>query len=153
MLMSYKDKEFRNVSSGDLGLEPDANDEQVKAAEQEHKELFEFMKETLADKVTAVKASTRLKTHPVCLSAEGDVSIEMEKVLNAMPNSQEVKADKVLEVNTSHEVFQSLKNAFEQDREKVKLYTNLLYNQALLIEGLPLSDPLEFTNDICKIMV
>jgi len=152
MLMNYKDKEFRNVSSGDLGIEADAKDEEAKAAESDNKELFDYMKEVLADKVKAVKASTRLKSHPVCLSAEGDVSIEMEKVLSAMPNSQEVKADKVLEVNTSHQVFQSLKGAYEQDKEKLKLFTNLLYNQALLIEGLPIADPLEFTNDICKIM-
>ena len=153
MLMKYKDKEFRNVSSGDLGIEGEANEEKAKAAESDNKELFEFMKEVLGDKIQSVKASTRLKSHPVCLSAEGDVSIEMEKVLNAMPNSQEVKASKVLEVNTEHEVFASLKAAFEQDKDKLKLYTNLLYNQALLIEGLPIADPVEFTNDICKIMV
>lgn len=77
----------------------------------------------------------------------------MEKILNAMPNNQEVKADKVLEINIHHEVFQSLKDAYEKDKEKLNLYTNLLYNQALLIEGLPVSDPVEFTNDICKVMV
>lgn len=153
MLMKYKDKEFRNVSSGDLGIDAEANEEKAKAAESDNKELFTFMKEVLGDKVQSVKASTRLKSHPVCLSAEGDVSIEMEKVLSAMPNSQDVKANKVLEVNTEHDVFTSLKQAFEQDKDKLKLYTNLLYNQALLIEGLPISDPVEFTNDICKIMV
>ena len=153
MLISYKDKEFRNVSGGDLGIEPSADDEQAKQADADNKELFDFMKEVLGDKVKAVKASTRLKSHPVCLSAEGEVSIEMEKVLRSMPLSQNVKADKVLEVNTGHEVFQSLKSAYEQDQEKLKLYTNLLYNQALLIEGLPIDDPIEFTNNICKIMV
>lgn len=152
VLMSYKDKEFRNVSSGDLGIEKDGDDEQAKAAEKDHKELFEYMKGVLGEKVKAVKPSTRLKTHPVCLSAEGEVSIEMEKVLSAMPNSQGIKAEKVLEVNTSHAVFESLKTAFENDKEKLELYTNLLYNQALLIEGLPIEDPLQFTNDICKIM-
>ena len=101
----------------------------------------------------SVKASKRLKTHPVCLSTEGEVTIEMEKILNAMPNNQNVKAEKVLEINMNHEVFQSLKDAFEKDKEKLNLYTSLLYNQALLIEGLPIQDPVEFTNDICKIMV
>lgn len=153
MLNKYKDKEFKNVSSGDLGIEADANDEQAKKAEAENKELFEYMKKVLADKVKAVKASTRLKSHPVCLSAEGEVSIEMEKVLSAMPNSQDIKADKVLEVNPNHEVFQALKDAFEHDKEKLELYTNLLYNQALLIEGLPIADPLAYTNDVCKLMV
>ena len=95
----------------------------------------------------------RLKSHPVCLSTDGEISIEMEKILNAMPDNQNVKADKVLEINVNHEVFQSLKDAFENDKEKLDLYTNLLYNQALLIEGLPIQDPVEFTNDICKIMV
>jgi len=153
VLMQYKDKEFRNVSGGDLGIETGSDNEQAKQANEDNKELFEFMKDVLGDKVKAVKASTRLKSHPVCLSAEGEVSIEMEKVLRTMPVSQGVKAEKVLEVNTGHEVFQSLKAAYEQDQEKLRLYTNLLYNQALLIEGLPIEDPIEFTNNICKIMV
>ncbi|MGE6259845.1 molecular chaperone HtpG [Heyndrickxia sporothermodurans] len=152
MIMNYKEKEFKSVSSGDLGIEEES-EKQTESEEKENKDLLEFMKEALADKVKAVKVSKRLKTHPVCLTADGEVSIEMEKVLNAMPNNQNVKADKILEVNANHEVFQSLKAAFEQDKDKVKLYTNLLYNQALLIEGLPIQDPVEFTNDICKVMV
>lgn len=152
MLMNYKEKEFKSVSSGDLGIEEES-EKQTETEEKENKDLFDYMKEVLADKVKAVKISKRLKTHPVCLTAEGEVSIEMEKVLNAMPNNQNVKADKILEVNANHEVFQALKTAFEQDKDKVKLYTNLLYNQALLIEGLPIQDPVEFTNDICKVMV
>ena len=87
------------------------------------------------------------------MATEGDISIEMEKILAAMPDNQNIKADKVLEINKNHEVFQSLKEAFENDKEKLDLYTKLLYNQALLIEGLPIQDPVEFTNDICKIMV
>lgn len=153
MLMKYKEKEFKSVSSGDLGIEPDEKDKESSAEENENKELFEAMKQILSDKVKNVRASKRLKSHPVCLSTEGEVTIEMEKVLNAMPNSQEIKADKVLEINIHHDVFQALKNAYEKDKEKLNLYTNLLYNQALLIEGLPVSDPVEFTNDICKVMV
>lgn len=153
MLMQYKEKEFKSVASGDLGLESEAEEKEAKAEESENKELFEHMKSLLGDKVKAVKASKRLKSHPVCLSAEGEVSIEMEKILKAMPNNQDVKADKVLEINVNHEVFRSLKSAYENDKEKLNLYTNLLYNQALLIEGLQVSDPVEFTNDICKIMV
>ncbi|MBB2482242.1 molecular chaperone HtpG [Bacillus sp. APMAM] len=152
MLMNYKEKEFKSVSSGDLGIEED-NKETTESEQKENKDLFDFMKEVLADKVKDVKVSKRLRTHPVCLTAEGDLSIEMEKVLNAMPNNQNIKAEKVLEINVNHEVFQSLKNAFENDKDKLKLYTNLLYNQALLIEGLPIGDPVEFTNDICKVMV
>jgi molecular chaperone HtpG len=150
MLEKYKGKEFKSVTSGDLGI--DTDDKQKKEETKEDKALFDFMKDVLGDKVKAVKASTRLKSHPVCFSTEGEITIEMEKVLSAMPNGQKVKAQKVLEINTDHQVYQTLKNAFAQDKEKLKLYTNLLYNQALLIEGLPVEDPVEFSNDICKIM-
>ncbi|MDY8025073.1 molecular chaperone HtpG [Paenibacillus polymyxa] len=153
MLLSYKEKEFKSVSSGDLGIEPDENEKETEAEQNDNKELFEYMKGLLEGKVSSVKASKRLKTHPVCLSADGEVTIEMEKILNAMPNNADVKANKVLEINVNHAVFNSLKEAFDKDKEKVNLYTALLYNQALLIEGLPLQDPVEFTNDICKIMV
>ncbi|WHY17361.1 molecular chaperone HtpG [Paenibacillus sp. G2S3] len=152
MILSYKEKEFKSVSSGDLGIEADEADKPTEAEENENKELFEAMKDILSGKVKTVKASKRLKTHPVCLSAEGELTIEMEKILKSMPNGQEVQADKVLEINIHHEVFQSLKAAAENDKEKLGLYTNLLYNQALLIEGLQVSDPVQFTNDICKIM-
>ncbi|ULT59051.1 molecular chaperone HtpG [Neobacillus drentensis] len=152
MIMSYKEKEFKSVSSGDLGFEADENQD-MSAEEQDNKELFDFMKNVLNNKVKDVKVSKRLKTHPVCLATDGEVSIEMEKILNAMPNSQNIKADKILEINVHHEVFASLKDAFEQDKDKVTLFTNLLYNQALLIEGLPIEDPVEFTNNICKVMV
>ncbi|MCH6264141.1 MULTISPECIES: molecular chaperone HtpG [Neobacillus] len=153
MLMSYKDKEFKSVSSGDLGFEADEKSQDSEAEEQDNKELFEYMKETLAGKVKDVRVSKRLKSHPVCLSTDGEVSIEMEKILNAMPNNQGIKAEKVLEINANHEVFASLKESFAGDKDKLKLYTHLLYNQALLIEGLPIDDPVEFTNNICKIMV
>ncbi|OZQ66480.1 molecular chaperone HtpG [Paenibacillus sp. VTT E-133280] len=152
MIQSYKEKEFKSVSSGDLGIEADEADKPTEAEENENKELFEAMKDILSGKVKNVKASKRLKTHPVCLSAEGELTIEMEKILKSMPNGQEVQADKVLEINIHHEVFLSLKAAAENDKEKLGLYTNLLYNQALLIEGLQVSDPVQFTNDICKIM-
>ncbi|MFB4327128.1 molecular chaperone HtpG [Paenibacillus lautus] len=152
MLMKYKEKEFKSVSSGDLGIDSEADKQENEAEESDNKELFEAMGSLLAGKVKSVKASKRLKSHPVCLSTEGEVSIEMEKILKAMPNGQDIQADKVLEINTNHEVFQSLK-ALQGDQDKLKLYTNLLYNQALLIEGLPIADPVEFTNDICKIMV
>ncbi|MEQ8153692.1 MAG: molecular chaperone HtpG [Clostridiaceae bacterium] len=148
-IIKYKDKEFKSVSSGDLGIEAEENQE---SSAEENKDLFEHMKNLLSGKVLDVRASKRLKNHPVCLSNEGEVSIEMEKILKAMPNNQNIKADKVLEINVKHDVFKSLKDAFENDKDKLNLYTSLLYNQALLIEGLTISDPVEFTNDICKIM-
>ncbi|TFE19873.1 molecular chaperone HtpG [Cohnella luojiensis] len=153
MLMTYKEKEFKSVSSGDLGIEADEKDKDADSESNDSKELFDSMKEFLSGKVKNVRASKRLRSHPVCLTTEGDVTIEMEKILNAMPNNPNVKADKVLEINVNHPVFQSLKDAHEKDKEKLNLYTSLLYNQALLIEGLPIQDPVEFTNDICKVMV
>lgn len=153
MLMTYKEKEFKSVSSSDLGIEAEEDKASKEKEENEYKELFTTMKEILKDKVKDVRVSKRLKSHPVCLSTDGEITIEMEKVLSAMPDNQNVKADKILEININHDVFHSLKTSFEQDKEKLSLYTNLLYHQALLIEGLPIEDPLEFTNDICKVMV
>src|SRR5690625_2709974 len=153
MLMNYQEKEFKNVSSGDLGLESEEEKKEAEKDASDHKELFEKMKDILSDKVKEVKASKRLRSHPVCFSTEGEVSIEMEKVMQQMPDGQGVKADKVLEINMDHDVFGSLKDAYENDEDKFKLYTNLLYNQAMLIEGLPIGDPVDFTNDICKVMV
>lgn len=151
MLMTYQEKEFKSVSSGDLGIEEENGTEKEEKIE-ENKDIFEFMKQALDGKVKDVRASKRLKTYPVCLSADGDVTIEMEKILKQMPTNENIQADKVLEINVDHDVFQSLKQAFENDKEKLTLYTNLLYNQALLIEGLTVQDPVEFSNDICKIM-
>lgn len=148
MLMQYKEKEFKSVSSGDLGIEENEKEKD----DTENKELFEYMKNLLSEKVKDVRVSKRLKNHPVCLSNDGDVSIEMEKILNAMPNDQKINVDKILEINIEHEVFKSLKEAFENDKEKLDLYIDILYNQALLIEGLPVSDPVEFADNICKIM-
>lgn len=150
MLMKYKEKEFKSVSSKDLGFE--ADEKESKKETEDNKELFDFMKESLKDKVKEVRASNRLKTHPVCLSNEGELSIEMEKVLNMMPDNQNIKADKILEINTNHEMFGAIKKAFEEDKDKVKMYANLLYNEALLIEGLPVEDPVQFANDVCKLI-
>ena len=149
MLMTYSEKDFKSVSSADLDLDTDQADEE---ATKEFASIFENMATSLKGKVKSVRASRRLKTHPVCLANEGELSIEMEKVLNAMPNAQQVKADKVLEVNVNHEVFKSLQTAYEQDRKKFDLYTDVLYNQALLIEGLSIEDPVAFTNNVCRLM-
>ena len=162
MLGKYKEKEFKSVSSADLEIENEEekktdeenenNDEKEVKEDVDNNLIFESMKNILSDKVKEVKASKRLKNHPVCLANAGDISIEMEKVLSNMPNSQNVKADKILEINANHEVFKSLKDAYDHDKDKFDLYTNLLYNQALLIEGLSIGDPLEFTNNICSLM-
>lgn len=152
MIMNYKEKEFKSVSDSDLSLE---SEEEKKKAEQEDekaKDLLGCMKDILNGKVKDVRLSKRLKTHPVCLSSEGVVSIEMEKVLNSMPDDNDIAAEKILEINRNHNVYKALENAFENDRDKLNLYTKLLYNQALLIEGLSVEDPLEFSNEICGLM-
>ncbi|HBH12962.1 MAG TPA: molecular chaperone HtpG, partial [Clostridiales bacterium] len=152
LLSNYRDKPFKSISDKDLGIESDAEKEEQEDENVEHKEIFSFMKDVLGDKIKEVKVSKRLKNHPVCLSNEGEVSIEMEKILKSMPNGQDIKADKVLEININHVLFESLKDAFENDKDRLKLLTNILYNQALLIEGLSIGDPVEYANDIWKLI-
>ncbi len=153
ILHSYSEKDFRSVSSGDLGLESDEEKAEQEKLESEYKELFDCMKEALGDRVTEVRLSSSLKTHPVCLTAKGAVSLEMEKVLNTMPGSeQKVKAQRVLELNGGHPVFEALKALWPEQKEKVATYAELLYDQALLIEGLSVEDPIRFSNAICELM-
>jgi len=151
MLAEYEDKSFKSVSSGDLDLDEDTDSEDKELSEDDQA-LFDKMKEILLGKVTDVRRSKRLKSHPVCLTNEGEISIEMEKVLSMMPENQGIQANKVLEINPNHDIFQSLKESFKQDDEKIKQYTNILYNQALLIEGLPIEDPLSYTNDVWAVL-
>ena len=153
-LRNYKEKDFRNVSGGDLGLETEAEQEEATAKNEENKDLFTAMKEALGDKVSAVKLSQRLKSHPVCLTSTGPLSIEMEKVLNNMPTGEKVKSDKVLEINGDHAIFTTLKDAFDaKDSEKLSAYSEILYEQARLIEGLSIEDPVAYANNVCKLMV
>ncbi len=153
VLESYEEKEFRSVSGKDLGIE-DIKDEDEEDDEKDiNKELFEKMKNILSDEVKDVRVSKRLKSHPVCLINEGEISIEMEKVLRTMPDNPNITAEKVLEINEEHDVFKALKEAYKSDEDKFTLFTKLLYNQALLIEGLSVDNPVEFSNDICKLMI
>ena len=154
MMMKYADKEFRNVSDKDLGLETEVDSKEIQKQNEENGELLRFMKDALGDKVSEVKLSERLKSHPVCISSDGGVSIEMEKVLSAMPgaNGQKIQAKRVLELNASHPVFARLQKLFAENPDAVKEYTSLLYDQALLIEGLPIEDPVAFSNAVCKLM-
>lgn len=153
MLQNYKEKEFKSVSSNDLGIESDDKENEKESENDENKDIFSFMKEALDNKVVEVKASKRLKNHPVCLSSKGELSIEMEKVLSMMPESNgNIHAEKVLELNTNHEMFYIVKNSYNSDKEKLKKLTNVLYNQALLIEGLPIDDPVQYANDVCELL-
>lgn len=151
VLMSYSEKEFRSVSGKYTGIEPEdkALDEKIK---EESADLLKEMKELLKEKVSDVKLSTKLRKHPVCLSSEGDLTIEMEKVLNTMPDGGGVKAEKVLEINPDHQIYKSLMEALKSDRDKLSLYTDILYDQALLIEGLPIEDPVDFADKVAKLM-
>ena len=153
MLMEYDGKQFKSISSGDLGLETEEEKQELDKQAEENKGLFDLMKETLGDKVKGVRLSKRLNTHPVCLTSEGALSIEMEKVLNAMPNDQKVEANKVLEINAAHPIFEKLTKLYDSDQDKLKEYCDMLYTQAMLIEGMPIEDPVAFSNQVCRLMV
>lgn len=155
MMHDYNGKEFKSVSADDLGLETDEEKEEIKKAEEDNKGLFDLMTEKLGGKVKAVKLSQRLKTHPVCITSEGMLSVEMEKVLSAMPDEQahNAKAEKILEINASHPIFEKLRKLYAEDnKDKIAEYADILYSQALLIEGMPIENPVEFTNKLCEIM-
>ena len=151
MLHAYKGKEFKSVSSGDLGLESEDEKEAEKQAEN-YKELFRFMQESLGGKVKEVRLSTRLKSHPVCLTSDGALSLEMEKILNALPQENKVKAERILEINGNHPILDKLNQLYLEDRDKLKAYSELLYGQALLIEGLSIEDPVAFSSLLSELM-
>lgn len=153
MMHDYSEKEFKSVSASDLDLDTEEEKKEFEKQTEENKDLLTFMKDALDGKVKAVVLSKRLKSHPVCLSNEGMLSIEMEKVLNAMPNDQKVKTERVLEVNASHPIFEKLSKLYAEDQEKLKTYAQLLYTQAELIEGMPVEDPVAFSNAVCELMV
>ena len=153
MMRDYKEKEFKNINSGDLGLE---TEEEKKAAEEtaaENKELFEQIKTALNGKIKDVKVNPTLQEHPVSLSSEGGISMEMEKVLRKMPTGENVESTKILELNPNHPVFAALKAAHEAgDADKVSSYAELLYDQAMLIAGLPIEDPVAYAQLVCGLM-
>lgn len=146
MLAKYGEKEFRSVSQGDLGLDDAAKLE----ASDKDKEILAFIKETLGDKVSEVRLSSHLKSHPVCLTSEGELSIGMEKVFAAMPGAQPLSAQKILEINGSHPIYAKINTLFDTDKDSVKDYAAILYSQALLIEGLPLDNPAEYASLVCN---
>lgn len=152
LLEKEDEKTFRSVASGDLDL---SSEEEKKEAEQksaDNRPMFDLMKEALNGKVKDVRLSSRLVNNPVCLTSEGNLSIEMEKVLNNLPDSRGVSAEKILEINSKHPIFETLCKLYKDDQDKLKLYASLLYTQALLIEGMPIDDPAAFSDEICKLM-
>lgn len=151
ILHDFKEKEFKNVGTGDLGLESEEEKEAAKASAEENKDLLEAMKNALDGKVKAVRLSKQLSEHPVALSSDGALSVEMEKVLRNMPGNDGIKSEKVLEINEDHPIFAALK-AVAGDNEKLSLYAKILYDQALLIEGLPIEDPVEYAKAVCSLI-
>ena len=152
MLMKYDDKEFRNISSDDLELETSEEKEKVNELAEENKDMLAFVKESLGDKVKDVRLSGKLKSHAVCITTDGMISTEMEKVLNAMPAQEKIKAQRVLEINGEHPIFQRLQELYQSDKERLKLYAEILYDQALLLEGISLEDPSDFSQKLCQLL-
>lgn len=152
VLMEHKEKKFINVCANDVDLDTAEEKETLKKENEENKEMFTLMKETIGEGVQEVRFTHRLKNHPVCLTSEGALSVEMEKVINSMPNDQKVKAQTALEINDSHPIAQKIKDLYANDKEELKKYTQVLYAQARLIEGLPVENPTQISNLICEII-
>lgn len=142
---TYSDKKFVNVCSNEFDVSSDAEKEELKKKNEDSKDLFEIMKEAIQE-VKEVRFTNKLKNHPVCLQSEGNVSIEMEKVINAMPTEEKIKASTILEINEDHEIVKKLEDLFKSDQEALKEYSKILYAQARLIEGLPIENPTEISN-------
>lgn len=152
VLMEHKEKKFINVCANDVDLDTDEEKEALKKENEENKDMFTLMKETIGEGVQEVRFTHRLKNHPVCLTSEGALSVEMEKVINSMPNDQKVKTQTALEINDSHPIAQKIKDLYANDKEELKKYTQVLYAQARLIEGLPVENPTQISNLICEII-
>lgn len=151
-LMEYDGKKFVNVSEENLNLDTEEEKEEIKKINDENKEMLNSMKEIIGSDISVVRFTHRLKNHPVCLVSEGPVSIEMQKVLNAMPTDQSINAKIILEINSSHKIADKLKELYKSDKEKFKEYTKILYSQSRLIEGLSIENPTEISNLICDLL-
>lgn len=151
-LMEYDGKKFVNVSEENLDLDTEEEKEEIKKINDENKEMLNSMKEIIGSDISDVRFTHRLKNHPVCLVSEGPVSIEMQKVLNAMPTDQSINAKIILEINSSHKIADKLKELYKSDKEKFNEYTKILYSQSRLIEGLSIENPTEISNLICDLL-
>ena len=151
-IMEYEQKKFVNICSKDLDLSTDEEKEKLKKTNEKAKKMFDLMKEDLNSEVEEVRYTDRLKKHPVCLTNEGEISVEMEKVMNAMPTDDKVKAKTILEINKNHPIVKKLEDLYKNDKEKLKKYTKIIYAQARLIEGLSIDNPTEISNLICDLI-
>ena len=147
-LGEYKDKKFKNVSQADLDL--DDNKEEIKKVNEDNKDLLAIMKDAID--VNEVRFTNKLKTHPVCLTSKGNISVEMQKVINSMPGDESINAEIVLEINENHPIAKKLKDLYKNDKDELKKYSKILYSEAKLIEGLSIDNPTEISNLICDIM-
>lgn len=150
-IQEYEGKKFANVENEDLGLESDEEKEELKKVNEDNVDLLKHMKELIGD-VSEVKFSNKLKKHPVCLTTKGDVSIEMQKVFDAMPNDMGIKAQQVLEVNEKHPIADKLKDLYASNKEEFDKYTKILYAEAKMIAGLPIDNPTEISSLICEVI-
>ena len=150
-LMNYNDKKFVNISTSETDLSTDAEKEKLEKHNESSKDLFQTMQEAIPE-VSTIHSTNKLQKHPVCLSSKGNVSIEMEKVINAMPTDEKLNAEKVLEINENHEIVKKLENLQKENKEELKKYTKILYAQARLIEGLPIENPTEVSSLICEVL-
>jgi molecular chaperone HtpG len=153
MLNEYDKHKFKSINQGDLDILDDEEKEVIKTLEEKNKSLLEKIKEVLKDKVNDVKLSTRLTDSPVCLVSGDGLSFEMEKVMSQLPGDKNLKAEKILEINPKHELFQAIESLYETQDEAIDDYAEILYNQALLIEGLEIKDPVSFSNKMVKILI
>ena len=153
IMQTYADKPFKSINKGELDLDTEEEKQELNKKQEENKSMLEAMKNALNDKVKEVKISSRLKQNPICLVSDDGLSIEMEKILSQGPNSQQIKANKILEINPDHEVFKTLKDINDNHPELLSDYANILYDQALLIEGMPIEDPVAYANKICELMI
>ena len=152
VLQEYDGKKFANVCADNIDLETSEEKEELKKVNEESKDMFDLMKEAINGEVDAIRYTHKLKNHPVCLTSEGALSIKMEKVINAMPNEEKVKAQTILEINETHPIVEKLKDLYTNNKEELKEYTKILYAQARLIEGLPIENPTEISNLVCKMI-
>ena len=152
VLMEYEGKKFANVCADNIDLETAEEKEELKKVNEENKPMFDLMKEAINGEVDSVRYTHKLKNHPVCLTSEGALSVKMEKVINSMPNEESVKAHTILEINENHPIVKKLKNLYENNKDDLKEYTKILYAQARLIEGLPIDNPTEISNLVCKMI-
>jgi molecular chaperone HtpG len=153
ILREYDKKPFKSINQGDLDLLDETEKAKIKEVETEQKELLETLRTILASEVKEVKLSTRLADSPVCLVSGDGLSFEMEKVINQMPGEKGLKADKILEINPNHPLFKAIETVFETDRSALDDYAWILYNQAMLIEGLTIKDPVGFANKMVQLMI